>query len=277
MTKNFIQISPNTSPISVLQTQTQAISSLYGTFNLGLHVKDDPQQVHHNRATLLQIFQRQHPHIQQIHWLNQVHGDRVVDIDTLPLATQAVSADAHITASKNVALAIMTADCVPIMLSSGDSESGEVIAGIHAGWQGLAKGIIAKTVTAMQEKIAVQNTENWQAWVGACIAREHYEVDEKVRSQVLTRLETQLAEKNHTLNEQDKARLFTPQPQKAGHYLADLPAITQFQLQLCGLKPENIHLSGLDSYDDKRFYSYRQQTDNALAFTGRMATLIFKN
>lgn len=278
---HFLKLNTSTNTTQIWQTTAGKIpptqENLYGGFNLGLHVQDDPQTVHQNRADLLASIQAEFPHIQQIHWLNQVHGDRVVDMDNLPLESQTQSADAHITTHKNIALAIMTADCVPVMVASAD---GEVIAGIHAGWQGLAKGIIFNTLAQMQKKSnlqsGLQNSENWQAWVGACIAREHYEVDELVKTQTLATLETQLLAKNLTLTEAQKQQFFTPQAEKAGHYLADLPAITQFQLELCGLKTENIHLSGLDSYGDSRFYSYRQQTEQGLAFTGRMATLIFK-
>lgn len=251
-------------------------SPLYGDFNLGLHVQDKPQNVHHNRMNLLTIIQAEYPHIQQIHWLNQVHGNRVVDIDNLNITTEMIAADAHVTTNKTLALAIMTADCVPIMVSD---ETGEIIAGIHAGWQGLAKGVIANTINTMRQKSDHKpiNFANWQAWVGACINREHYEVDEKVKTQVLAQLEKQLLAKNkQLLSERQKQQFFTAQPNKIGHYLADLSAIAQFQLILCGLNNENIHLSGLDSYADTRFYSYRQQTEQGLPFTGRMATLIFK-
>lgn len=278
---NFIQLTDPTNKTQIWQTTTGNLppqkENLYGGFNLGLHVQDDPQNVHQNRTNLLASIQAKFPHIEQIHWLNQVHGDRVVDMDNLPLESQTQSADAHITTHKNIALAIMTADCVPVMLASAD---GEVIAGIHAGWQGLAKGIIFNTLAQMQKKSnlqsGLQNSENWQAWVGACIAREHYEVDERVKTQTLATLEAQLLEKNLALTNEQKQQFFIPKADKVGHYLADLPLITKFQLELCGLKAENIHLSGLDSYGDSRFYSYRQQTEQGLAVTGRMATLIFK-
>ena len=249
---------------------------LYGDFNLGLHVQDKPQNVHQNRINLLAIIKAEYPYIQQIHWLNQVHGNRVVDIDNLNITTEIIAADAHITTNKTLALAIMTADCVPIMVSDG---TGETIAGIHAGWQGLAKGVIANTINTMRQKAnrSPINFANWQAWVGACITRKHYEVDEKVKTQVLAQLEKQLLAKNEQLlSEWQKQQFFTAQPNKIRHYLADLSAIAQFQLILCGLNNENIHLSGLDSYADTRFYSYRRQTEQGLPFTGRMATLIFK-
>ena len=249
---------------------------LYGDFNLGLHVQDKPQNVHQNRINLLAIIKAEYPYIQQIHWLNQVHGNRVVDIDNLNITTEIIAADAHITTNKTLALAIMTADCVPIMVSDG---TGETIAGIHAGWQGLAKGVIANTINTMRQKAnrSPINFANWQAWVGACITRKHYEVDEKVKTQVLAQLEKQLLAKNEQLlSEWQKQQFFTAQPNKIGHYLADLSAIAQFQLILSGLNNENIHLSGLDSYADTRFYSYRRQTEQGLPFTGRMATLIFK-
>lgn len=273
---------PSMTPLSIdnsvqvlqtLQHDHLSTNNLYGSFNLGFHVRDDPQTVHQNRIQLLKTVQAEYPPIQKIHWLNQVHGNRVVDIDDFSMNLTPLSADAHFTTSTTVALAIMTADCVPVMISSS---SGEVIAGVHAGWQGLANGIIANTIIAMQNKLNKKDTQYWQAWIGPCIAHQHYEVDDKIRTQVLAQLDTQLSKTTDTLTDEQRQRFFTSQPNKAGHYLADLATIAQVQLALCGLKLDNIYQSGLDSYSNNQFYSYRQQTERGLAATGRMATLIFK-
>lgn len=276
--QNFLLLHSPLNQIKVWQTCTETNNdSLYGTFNLGLHVNDSPESVHRNRMSLLTSMQTQYPCIQRINWLNQVHGDRVVDIDSSELNSQATSADAQITSDNTIALAIMTADCVPIMLSS---PNGEVIGAIHAGWQGLAKGIIVKTIEAMQQKVKDEkdegnNLNQWQAWVGACIAQEHYEVDARVKNQVLTQLASQMTKQGLVLTDTQQTQFFTPQQDKEGHYLANLPLIAMFQLQQCGIVSDNIFKSGLDSYGDKRFFSYRRQTDQGLPATGRMATLIF--
>ena len=92
-----------------------SLNAVYGQFNLGLHVGDDSMQVHQNRAHLLQSLQHYHPALQSVHWLNQIHGNDIYQV-TDKIGAAAISADAHITRLPNVALAIMTADCVPVMI-----------------------------------------------------------------------------------------------------------------------------------------------------------------
>lgn len=262
--------------LTVLQTTTNGTpanaDSLYGGFNLGTHVNDNFNDVQANRAKLLAQIQQQHPSVNRICWLNQVHGNDVYHvtdhIDTVP-----VSADAHITTLADTALAIMTADCVPVMISSQD---GEVIGAIHAGWQGLAKDVIANTVQKMAHQISIDNqdfnadelaqiTNGWQAWIGAAIGQDSYEVDSRVKEGVLSIL---------SVDEATATQLFRPNPDKAGHYFADLTKVAELQLNACGIN--QVYQSGLDSYRDERFYSYRRQSQAKLPSTGRMATLIIK-
>lgn len=250
------------------------LNAMYGQFNLGLHVGDDSMQVHQNRAHLLQSLQQYHPTLNSIHWLNQIHGNDVYQVID-KIGTAAISADAHITRLPNVALAIMTADCVPVMIATDAADDNKLIAAIHAGWQGLSKDIIAKTVqkmvhqfdfaagdnaTAEMQKV----TRGWHAWVGASIAQSSYEVDSRVKYAVLSVL---------NVSDAVATQLFQPNADKVGHYFADLPAIAELQLKACGI--HQVHKSGLDSHGDARFYSYRRQTQHQLPATGRMATLIF--
>lgn len=251
-----------------------SLNAVYGQFNLGLHVEDDSMQVHQNRAHLLQSLQQYHPALNSIHWLNQIHGNDIYQV-TDKIATAAISADAHITRLPNVALAIMTADCVPIMIATDAADDNKLIAAIHAGWQGLSKDIIAKTVQKMVHQFdfaAGDNapaemekvTRGWHAWIGASIAQSSYEVDRRVKEAVLSVL---------NVSEAVATQLFQPNADKVGHYFADLPAIAELQLKACGI--HQVHKSGLDSHGDARFYSYRRQTQHQLPATGRMATLIF--
>ena len=169
----------------------------------------------------------------------------------------------------------MTADCVPVMIATDARDDNKLIAAIHAGWQGLSKDIIAKTVqkmvhqfdfaagdnaTAEMQKV----TRGWHAWIGASIAQSSYEVDSRVKDAVLSVL---------NVSEAVATQLFQPNADKLGHYFADLPAIAELQLKACGI--HQVHKSGLDSHGDARFYSYRRQTQHQLPATGRMATLIF--
>ena len=263
--------------VTVIQTTTGGqsdLDTLYGRCNLGLHVGDDSVQVHQNRAELLQTLQQKQAKLARIHWLNQVHGNTIYHV-TDELTTTAVSADAHITSLPDVALSIMTADCVPVMIASDGADGNKIIAAVHAGWQGLAKNIIEKTIqkmvhqfdfmdsdTTMDEMQTV--TQGWHAWVGACIAQSHYEVDSRVRDEVLATL---------TVSDDIANQLFVPNRDKGGHYFADLATVAALQLNACGI--HNVHQSQLDSYSDNQFYSYRKQTQDRLPATGRMATLIF--
>ncbi|WP_253858544.1 peptidoglycan editing factor PgeF [Faucicola atlantae] len=229
----------------------------YGGNNVGLHVKDEPTSVHHNRTRLLNTLNTQ-AGINRISWLNQVHGANVVQINAT-LSTTAPDADAQFTALPKTALAIMTADCVPIVLTNAD---GRQIGAIHAGWQGLAKHVIASTVHAMTQAQSDADTSQWQAWIGACIAAKHYEVDHRVRDALTATVQPSDSIDNY----------LRPNPHKHGHYWADLARLAHAQLAACGITQVNI--SGLDSFGDTRFYSYRRQTQQGLAATGRMATLI---
>ena len=266
--------SSNSSKSSNDSVGQSSLNAIYGQFNLGLHVGDDSMQVHQNRAHLLQSLQQYHPALNSIHWLNQIHGNDIYQV-TDKIGTAAISADAHITRLPNVALAIMTADCVPVMIVTDAADDNKLIAAIHAGWQGLSKDIIAKTVqkmvhqfdfaagdnaTAEMQKV----TRGWHAWVGASIAQSSYEVDSRVKYAVLSVL---------NVSDAVATQLFQPNADKVGHYFADLPAIAELQLKACGI--HQVHKSGLDSHGDARFYSYRRQTQHQLPATGRMATLIF--
>ncbi len=263
--------SSNSSNDSVRESSSNA---MYGQFNLGLHVGDNSMQVHKNRAHLLQSLQQYHPALNSVHWLNQIHGNDIYQV-TDKIGTAAISADAHITRLPNVALAIMTADCVPVMIATEAADDNKLIAAIHAGWQGLNKNIIAKTVQKMVHQFDLAAGDNapaemhkvtrgWHAWIGASIAQSSYEVDSRVKDAVLSVL---------NVSEAVATQLFQPNADKVGHYFADLPAIAELQLKACGI--HQVHKSGLDSHSDARFYSYRRQTQHQLPATGRMATLIF--
>ena len=272
--ESLLSKSSNSSKSSNDSVGQSSLNAVYGQFNLGLHVGDDSMQVHQHRAYLLQSLQQYHPTLNSIHWLNQIHGNDIYQV-TDKIGTAAISADAHITRLPNVALAIMTADCVPVMIATDAADDNKLIAAIHAGWQGLSKDIIAKTVqkmvhqfdfaagdnaTAEMQKV----TRGWRAWIGASIAQSSYEVDSRVKDAVLSVL---------NVSEAVAIQLFQPNADKVGHYFADLPAIAELQLKACGI--HQVHKSGLDSHGDARFYSYRRQTQHQLSATGRMATLIF--
>jgi hypothetical protein len=136
----------------------------WDSFNLGDHVGDDPQAVAANRALL----RRELP--AEPLWLSQVHGTRCVDAAT---AAPRIEADASFTRQRGVVCAVLTADCLPVLLCD---DSATVVAIAHAGWRGLAAGVIEATVGAM----AVPG-ERLMAWLGPAIGPQAFEVGGEVR------------------------------------------------------------------------------------------------
>lgn len=127
----FIDIAFNSANVVAFTTTIHhpegiAKSGDFGAFNLGLHVGDDANIVNHNRATLLSKLPAQ----SQIQWLNQVHGIELAQISTP--STNPITADGQLTSTKGAALAIMTADCLPVLLAA---KSGDEIAALHCGWR----------------------------------------------------------------------------------------------------------------------------------------------
>lgn len=211
-------------------------------FNLALHVNDDRNAVKERRAALLASL----PTRASPMWLSQVHGNTVADTQNYYPGMEADAAVSHSPAWMAI---VMTADCLPILLSD---EQGHAVAAIHAGWPGLHKGIIAQTIFRMHAR-----PQALYAWIGPGISAANYEVDSAFRERFVS------ADKRY-------APLFTAN--RPGHFLADLPAIARLQLQSAGLADENIYASGHCSFADQRFFSHRR--DRELA--GRMASFIVK-
>ena len=220
----------------------KAANTDYGSFNLGLHVGDDNKQVEFNRQILNTVLGKQ----VNIQWLDQVHGSDVEQVKQWH--QKPLIADAVVTSLPNLALAIMTADCLPILLSD---QYGKRIAAIHGGWRSLAGGIIEKTIAKMDVEV-----KSIIAWLGPCIGNNAFEVGQDVRSAFLC------------INK-DYAQAFTPIDDKK--YLADLALIAQLKLTHLGIS--NItHLNHCTYSNTDRYYSYRKEGQ-----TGRMASLIMIN
>lgn len=224
----------------------------YSTFNLGSHVGDDPLSVQTNRQRLRQALPGDPV------WLNQVHGTIVFDADAvLPERSDSAvvpTADAAVTTAVGRVLAVLTADCMPVVLAS---ECGEVVGIAHAGWRGLADGVLVQTVQAMRNKCREPVKIN--AWIGPCIGPGAFQVGPEVRERFIDAA-TELS------------KCFAVDPAVTGRWLADLPAIATWQLGQLGI--EHVHWCGLCTVTDlqHRFYSYRRE-----AQTGRMATLVWIN
>lgn len=213
----------------------------WATLNLGLHVGDDPAAVQENRRRLAQTLPG------QPHWLEQVHGTHVVEIGgATPHAVP--QADAAITVSPGEVLAIMTADCLPVVLADID---GRALGVAHAGWRGLADGILEATVHKL--KTALPDSRGWRAWIGPAISQKNFEVGEEVR-QIF--VETDPA-----------AERYFGHGQKPFKWQADLPGLARHRLVKSGVYA--VEVCSLCTYEcDKLFHSYRRS-----GVSGRMATL----
>ncbi|HCI74703.1 MULTISPECIES: polyphenol oxidase family protein [unclassified Psychrobacter] len=265
----------------------------YGELNLGLHVNDDAAKVLSNRMRLLSAINEQlvpssstcqQVPIKRLHWVNQVHGKQIHDIDGTALGMMPMSADAMVSRQQGLGLAIMTADCVPIVLYQ--PASGQMAA-IHAGWQGLACGVIQATVHCFTQSGQIE------AWIGVCISQDSYEVGAQVRNQLLKGctenklLNTASIEHfdslyvidsvatikgdSNTQHVQDTVdKLSSCDKVDAMKIKLNLPKLAADQLSAAGVIVDDT-LSSSCSYADDHYYSYRRQTHLQQPATGRMA------
>ena len=211
----------------------------FSSFNLATHVNDEPSSVAENRCILQKKFQLP----EAPSWLDQVHGCDIVELGDS--GDHALQADAVIARTKNRVCAVLTADCLPVLLCT---EDGRAIAAIHAGWRGLLNGIIEKTVA----KLAPADTV--LAWLGPAIGPASFEVGIEVREAFVSKQPVM----QQAFREVDET-----------HYLADLYALARIRLVQNGVK--RIYGGEHCTYNEAdNFYSYRREP-----VTGRMASLIW--
>jgi YfiH family protein len=236
---------------AVMTTRAGGVSTgPYASMNLGTAVDDDPQAVQANRERFAQAIGARPV------WLKQVHGARVVRLDGLQPGAAAMEADASVTTQPGVACVVGIADCLPVLFAA---PQGRGVAAAHAGWRGLAGGVLENTVAALCEAAACEPCE-LQAWLGACIGPEAFEVGGDV-------LEAFGADPRAP----DLAR-FRPRvtPQDSPRWLANLPQLARDRLQAAGVQ----RLSGgawCTFSDASRFFSFRRDR-----VTGRMAAAIWR-
>lgn len=210
----------------------------YDSFNLGDHVGDDPRAVSENRLRLQQALSLKH-----IQWLEQVHGTDCIESNTVQLSRQA---DACWTDQPDLACAVMTADCLPVVITDG-----ERVAASHAGWRGLCNGVLERTLGCFQS-----NPSDLHVWLGPAISRNAFEVGSEVRDQFCSVLEESKA-------------CFIPSHNE-GKWMADLYGLARLRLKSAGVN----QVSGGEYCtfsETERFYSYRRQSK-----TGRLVTLVWK-
>ena len=216
----------------------------FDSFNLGnRHAADgdDPATVERNRKLLIE-----HARLPAVpHWLKQEHGVDVVRCETGSNGDEAI-ADASVTSTPGVVLAILTADCLPVVFAADD---GQEVAAAHAGWRGLAAGVLEATVAAMRTP-----PERVVAWLGPAAGPQAYEIGEEVFRAFVDR---------------EPASVVAFAPTRPGHWRVDLYALARMRLAQAGVT--RVHGGDRCTISEpQRFFSHRRD-----ARTGRMATLVW--
>jgi YfiH family protein len=212
-------------------------SDAFSSLNPADHVGDDEESVKQNRAIIKTMLALPSEPV----WLSQTHSNCVVDAATVIGLTQA---DASYTGQASVVCAVMTADCLPLLICAND---GSQVAAIHAGWRGLCAGIISNTLAVMQTKDVL-------IWLGPAIGPDCFEVGNDVYEAFSSKSTNYSTAFKHQNN---------------GKWLADIYQIARIELAALGVTAIN----GGDYCtltDKSRFFSYRREQQ-----TGRMATLIW--
>lgn len=228
-----------------------------GGLNLGMHCGDDPAAVRRNRARLCAALPAAPA------WLRQVHGAAVADADARGPVQDAAVADANVheqadepQADASVArrpgsvCVVLVADCLPVLLAARDAS---VVAAAHAGWRGLAGGVLEATVGAMRARAG--SATGIVAWLGPCIGPGAFEVGAEVRER--------FCDADVLAGE-----AFRPAA-RPGKWLADLPALARQRLVRAGVT----QVAGgrwCTVADARRFYSFRRD-----GVTGRMAACVW--
>jgi len=228
---------------AVVTTRYGGVSlSPYHTFNLAEHVGDNPIAVTKNRAILKATLQLPAEPL----WLQQIHGCGVAIVGQDQCEC---TADAAVANSAGQVCVVLTADCLPLLLCD---QEGSTVAAIHAGWRGLAKGIIETTVRKLKVR-----PQQLLAWLGPAIGPTAFEVGHDVRDTFIAA-------------DSEAATAFQPSPRSPYAWLANIYTLARLRLHQQGVT----HISGGEFCtvtDTERFFSYRRDG----GITGRIATLIW--
>ncbi|MDH4254929.1 MAG: peptidoglycan editing factor PgeF [Gammaproteobacteria bacterium] len=209
------------------------------SFNLAAHVGDADASVAENRGRLRDALELP----AEPHWLDQVHGTRV--IEAMP-AGAAQEADAAYTSRKGVVCAVLTADCLPVLFAARD---GSRVAAAHAGWRGLADGVLEATIDALGCAPA-----DLVAWLGPAISQPAFEVGNEVRERFVAA---------------DPAAADCFSPNDRGRWQGDLYGLARLRLAARGIRA--VHGGARCTFREQElFYSYRREPA-----CGRMASLVF--
>ena len=212
----------------------------YSSFNLGLHVHDNAEQVKQHRQALTQYLDLPN----EPHWLDQIHGTKII---TLNKQQQNPQADGSTTQEYQHACVVLTADCLPILITNTD---GTQVAAVHAGWRGLLAGIVDLAIEPFHCP-----TNELLVWLGPCIGPLNFEINASIRQQFI---QTHSAW-DESFHQND-----------IGSWFANLQRLAEIRLQELGV--EHIHKDTRCTFEHlDTFYSYRRDGQ----YTGRMAHAIW--
>jgi len=221
--------------------------SQYAGFNLAEHVGDNQESVNKNRSQLISDLELK----QSPFWLEQIHSTKVIDARCFYQNNRSIvaQADASFTEQPNQVCVVMTADCLPILFCN---KQGTWVAAAHAGWRGLADGIIQKTIDCYSGE-----PNDLVAWFGPAISQQHFEVGADVR-EIFIKTDPAFSS------------AFIACREKHDKYRCDLFAISRMILSEYGI---DVYGGDRCTFSEPtQFYSYRRDGQ-----TGRMASLIWIN
>ena len=227
-------------------------TGLYDSLNCGPGSDDNKEIVRANRGRVASAMGLE---LKQIAGLYQVHGPRCITLTRPGPYTDRPQADAYVTALTDTGLAILTADCLPVLFC--DPKAG-IIGAAHAGWRGVAAGVIEATVSAMQSLGATPH--HIVMVIGPGIRQTNYQVSQSMKLEITDQHETAYT-------------CFTVDPSAPGKWLFDLPGFAVQRGAEAGIS--QIHDCELDTYgEEKLFFSYRRATQRAEADSGRLISVI---
>lgn len=233
---------------SVMTTRAGGVSAApWQSLNLGMAVGDDPAAVMHNRARLARATGARHV------FMKQVHGTRVLHLRAAHVrpGSTVEEADACVTTEPGLACTVQVADCLPALFNACD---GRAIGAAHAGWRGLAGGILESTLAAVCAR-AECAPHQVEVWLGACIGPERFEVGSEVAAAF------------GAFDRPATAAYFNAQ--RPGKWLADLAGLARARLIAAGAGRVTGG-DGCTASDASRFFSFRRD-----GVTGRMAAAIW--
>jgi YfiH family protein len=215
----------------------------YASLNLGDHVGDYARTVLLNRELVYKQVRQSDAHAQPLTWLTQVHG---IDVSAVDVDQPNTTADAAISHSGHHVCTIMTGDCLPVLIAAKD---GTAVAAVHAGWKGLADGVIESALSSIP-------TTDIQIWLGPCIGIDHFEVGPEVVE--------------HFPHDSNNSDCFVKGV--ADRWQASLAELARARLARLGIS--DVYGGEFCTYSDPRFFSHRQAV-HAGGVTGRFASVIW--